>query len=1757
MPAPLAARIRIVIAVACAAVLLALTLAPAHRVAAAPQPGLFDDPRIVAWSKAFLAGGRDQVLGEVERDLRSGSPHPFSPRIWSAIHDAKGDLREAWEAVSDPALKAALASDPEIFMLYNDGEYKRLLEKYPPSRAGEVRSIWALDSLVWAAINEKREDDAVEYTRLEARIRSDHYQLAWNLVVSIMPRESARAKVVELIKPGGEWAGTPLGRYLAIELASMPTDVDEDEKVLAALDEWLRERPSDTAAMRRKAFVSRALGRSEEATALFRRANEVYPFRARYPEFTVALIVAGKADEARMDLERLIGPHSKDADVAARLVAFQIATGLNSAGQHGAAIQTVEKALSTWPEDAKLLDLRAGLALDDNSLAEAIAFSKKAVELGPKHLAYHERYLEILRRSSYVAEGVAHFTELEKARFQKSEDFYHEGIQLYTALGERSRAERIDVCRRTVAEYPGSAWAHQQLADALATAGQTKEALEELEAAFTIRYPTDWAIKRYAQLIGESGNPQHTLAALDGLIARYPWLDELAKLPPVATPAARPAVLEPKPASTAPRLVTQLGHSTSVAAVAASPDGRFFATGGADNTARVWEANSGLEILRLESTTSSVDAVAFTPDGLRILTGGSDGVLRVWSLASGAVETQIPVGARILAVAVSPDGSSVLVGSLAPSARLFGLEDAKEIRQFSAHHGSITSVTFSADGRLALTGSSDRTAAVSIVASGVKIQSFEGHTDVVNSVAVTPDNRFVLTGSGDKTARLWDTRTGVQLRSLSDGSRAIRAVAISADRRHAVLAAERGALGVWDTDTGKLVRSMAGHDRDVTAVAIVVGGAQLLSGSADRTARLWDLATGAEVRRFEGRSGVVEAIAFSPDGKLFASAGSDPVAYVWSAEFGRELHRLKGHEGAINAVAFSSDGRLIATGSADHTARVWDAVTGVQIRSFGKHAADVMSVTFSPDAKYLLTASRYGYIDLWSVETGKRIREVVGNDDWVNTAVFSPDGKYLLAAGVDRTARLWATETGEIVRTFKGHSTHIWSVAYSPDGRLVATGSMDGTARLWDPATGMEVAKLQESGTVTTVAFTPDGKLLLTGSSNEAHLWDIASSTIARTLSGGSKNVDVARFSHDGRFLVTSGMNRVNRLWDVATGRDLRAFEAPPKRGFPVAFTPSAAALVIGNRDGVLEVVGTGSGDTLCRLISFRDGTWAAVDDQGRYDAAFAGDVEGLHWLVGLEPIALTQLRERYYEPGLISKVFEFSKEQRRDVSQLSSVALFPEVAVVPPARGSTLLTVTVTNRGGGIGPVQVYVNDKEVAADARGAGFDPRAPKATLTVDLAGSSYQPGDENAIRVVAFNAEGYLSSRGTRRLWSPDGAAETSPPELYAIVGGISNYASPDLKLNFAAKDAQDIATALEIGAKTLFGTEKVHLTLLTTAEDPRAVEPTKANFKAAFEKMKAAKPGDVLVVYLAGHGIALKRGSDIYCYLTREANTSDSTKLAADSALLDQTTITNEELAEWMNQIKANKQVLILDTCAAGAAAEKIWVKREVTSDQIRAIQRLKERTGVHILMGSAADAPSYEASQYGQGLLTYALLEGIAGAALREEVFVDVAMLFNRAVERVPLLAKNIGGIQQPLVAARKGSSFDIGRIEGDAKARIPVARVKPVIIRPLLINVDEGTDSLRLSAALRKRLREASYSVARGPSTGAPHIYIDEEEFPDAIRPSGTYTVDGDKVSIRLVLTRGQQKLATVQVEGSVSDLSATLERILAAIEAEAASR
>jgi WD40 repeat protein len=85
------------------------------------------------------------------------------------------------------------------------------------------------------------------------------------------------------------------------------------------------------------------------------------------------------------------------------------------------------------------------------------------------------------------------------------------------------------------------------------------------------------------------------------------------------------------------------------------------------------------------------------------------------------------------------------------------------------------------------------------------------------------------------------------------------------------------------------------------------------------------------------------------------------------------------------------------------------------------------------------------------------------------------------------------------------------------------------------------VALRGHEGQVFSAQFSADGKTVLTASSDKtARLWDVASGQELRVLRGHEDRVTSAQFSADGKTVVTASLDKTARLWDVASGQELR-----------------------------------------------------------------------------------------------------------------------------------------------------------------------------------------------------------------------------------------------------------------------------------------------------------------------------------------------------------------------------------------------------------------------------------------------------------------------------------------------------------------------------------------------------------------------------------------------------------------------------------------
>ena len=208
---------------------------------------------------------------------------------------------------------------------------------------------------------------------------------------------------------------------------------------------------------------------------------------------------------------------------------------------------------------------------------------------------------------------------------------------------------------------------------------------------------------------------------------------------------------------------TLTGHTDDVLSVSFSPDGRLLASGGLDDTIKLWRVADGSLVRTLTGHTRVVSSVSFSPDGRLLASGGWYGTIKLWRVADGL-----------------------------------------EVRTLKGHSDLVTSVSFSPDGRLLASGSGDGTIKLWRVADGALVRTLTGHTNVVLSVSFSPDGSLLASGSKDGTIKLWRVSDGALVRTLTEQANAVTSVSFSPDGRLLASGSWDNTIKLWRVADGAL-----------------------------------------------------------------------------------------------------------------------------------------------------------------------------------------------------------------------------------------------------------------------------------------------------------------------------------------------------------------------------------------------------------------------------------------------------------------------------------------------------------------------------------------------------------------------------------------------------------------------------------------------------------------------------------------------------------------------------------------------------------------------------------------------------------------------------------------------------------------------------------------------------------------------------------------------------------------------------------------
>lgn len=209
-------------------------------------------------------------------------------------------------------------------------------------------------------------------------------------------------------------------------------------------------------------------------------------------------------------------------------------------------------------------------------------------------------------------------------------------------------------------------------------------------------------------------------------------------------------------------VLRRMDEHRQINSLAVGADGRTIFSGGADGTARTWDAHTGTPRLTLRGHTGHIDSVAISPDGRMGFTKGEDKMVRVWDLRDGALLHCLQRDEHWVLGPVAGEQKQGGEQALLMAQQLLGALDQVLRSDEGMHFCAVSSV----DGRMIVSGSYGWVH-VWDAQSGELVREFESLEGMIDCVAISSDGRAVASGGTDRSLSVWDVQSGALLQRLS------------------------------------------------------------------------------------------------------------------------------------------------------------------------------------------------------------------------------------------------------------------------------------------------------------------------------------------------------------------------------------------------------------------------------------------------------------------------------------------------------------------------------------------------------------------------------------------------------------------------------------------------------------------------------------------------------------------------------------------------------------------------------------------------------------------------------------------------------------------------------------------------------------------------------------------------------------------------------------------------------------------------------
>ncbi len=1038
-------------------------------------------------------------------------------------------------------------------------------------------------------------------------------------------------------------------------------------------------------------------------------------------------------------------------------------------------------------------------------------------------------------------------------------------------------------------------------------------------------------------------------------------------------------------------LTLPIGHSDAVKAIAVDVSGKYLLSGGSDGKVCLWEIEKN-RLIRTTTHKHKVIAVAFFTKQSYYLSASEDGIIKIYELKSGIETASFDVKMTINALALSRDDQTAIVcGTWLKIVNL----SSGEITEQAGHESGIVCITVSNDGRQFATG------------------DYNGEILLWKLESISGQLRAAL-------SKRFKTEHNIQK------GHSIKDIQFSPEGRYIAVAPLPGDVSFIDLSNGNEKKIYQMNNHSFFSKMIFCQDSSKLFGQSFSETFLINTVTGKKIQKWNWNC--TSNYAIYGDGRFIVFGNSKEVE-IWDWQGGRCLGQFKSSTLAGNVLKMGKTGRLYV-GTRDGVLLQAELSDRRHIGTLARQESSVIGISLAADESHILYC---GVLDTRLINLRNGVIEKQYDTKSItvfeqrHTVAWLSEKSFVSVA--DKTLQFWTTGGVKPDKIWDGHKYEISSVASFPPLGLVASGAGDNSVKIWSQKKGELKTLMGHTYVVQDVNFSSDGARLVSASGDRTvRIWDLKSGKTSQIMHGHTGGVLIAKFTPDDKYILSGSDDKSLILWDASTGIMKKTFKGHQGEILDLTIFDDGRHAISLSSDQTLKLwdltVDQVDNKELLTLVLFNDDQWVIFSPDGRFDGSPDG-LRQIYFVNNLNVIPLESFFERFYTPNLWGRIMIEKNQENKIESR--RILLVPHVTIAGPQNDRIFdeqfitLQVEATDAGSGMDEIRLYQNGKLLPDNQVTKKETLQVGRKfiwTYVVELL-----PG-RNVLQATGVSKDRTESDPVS---WNAVRSGLSAVIDLYILAVGINNYQNETYNLNYARADAEAFARTVDSLSNGVFK-NIFHIDIFDQ-------DAKKELILSKFDEISGrARPGDVFMFYYAGHGVMSgtlnERGSASEFFLIP----SNITKLHGDLDQLKTKAISAEELKLWCAKVKAQKQLILLDACQSGGAIESFASANGKTRGDAseKAIVQLARSAGVVMMSATGTEQFASEFGQLGHGVFTYALLQGILGAADggQKDGKITVKELEAYLNDRVPeLTLKYRGKAQYPNTYSR-GQDFPISVI-------------------------------------------------------------------------------------------------------------------------------